>query len=66
LSIAAGLSGIHAAYPNELYFYTMGVPLEASAYYSPNHVGFGVTIYDNINTKINYYGVNIGLQIRLY
>lgn len=66
LTVAAGLSAIHASYPKENYFYTLGIPIEAGAYYIPHHIGFGVTIFDVINSKMNYYGINIGLQIRFY
>jgi hypothetical protein len=66
LFATAGISYIHAQYFGGDYFYTAGVPFEAGAFYSPHHVGFGVSVYGNINGKIKYYGIQVGFQLRFY
>jgi hypothetical protein len=63
-SFSAGLSHIRAKYDGGGYFNTLNFPLQTSAYYIGKRVGFGVTVFDNINPKINYYGVNVGVQVR--
>ncbi len=62
----AGVSYIHAQYFGKDYFYTVGVPFEAGVFYSPHQVGFGVSVHGNINGKIKYYGVTVGLIVRFY
>ena len=45
---------------------TLNIPFDISAYYIPNHIGFGINIFENFNNQLNYFGVNIGLQYRIF
>jgi len=63
-TLSLGLSHIRAKYDGGAYFNTLNFPLQTSAYYVGKRVGFGVTVFDNINPKIGFYGVTVGVQVR--
>jgi len=66
LAAGAGVSYITAKYPDTDFFNVVGVPIEAGAWYCPNHVGFGLSAFCNLNSRITYYGLTIGAVVRFY
>ncbi|MBM2814896.1 MAG: hypothetical protein HW421_1658 [Ignavibacteria bacterium] len=44
-------------------FSVYNLPLEADVFYVGKRLGFGISIFDNINSAMNYYGMSIGFLV---
>jgi hypothetical protein len=62
---ATGITYIIARYPKETYFNAINFPLEFSIIYSGPLIGFGITAFDNINSKITYFGLMLTFRLKV-
>lgn len=66
LRASCGLSYMRGRFEKGDFFEQASVPLEISAYRELGRFGFGVTVIYNCNSKMTYYGANVGIEYRLF